>query len=60
MSAVREEARKLVDGLPEEASWDDLMYEMYVRRKIDSGLAAANRGDVIDHEAVKQRLIRRW
>jgi hypothetical protein len=29
----------LVRELPESASWDDLLYEMLVRQKIESGLA---------------------
>ena len=30
MSIVREEAKKILNNLPDEASWDDVMYEMYV------------------------------
>ena len=33
MSVVRDEAWKLLDNMPDEASWDDVMYEMYVRKK---------------------------
>jgi len=55
MSAVREEARKIIDNLPDQASWNDLMYEMYVRQKIDKGLDAAEKGETISHEEVKKR-----
>ena len=37
MGGVREEAHKLIDALPEETSWDDLIYQMYVRKKIAGG-----------------------
>lgn len=30
--SIKEEARRLVDKLPEESTWDDLMYEIYVRQ----------------------------
>jgi len=41
MSSViqKEEAHKLVDRLPDNATWDDLMHEIYVREAIDRGLA---------------------
>ena len=28
---LKQEAHRLVDRLPPDASWDDLMYEVYVR-----------------------------
>jgi predicted transcriptional regulator len=53
MGVVREEARKILDNLPDEASWNDLMYEMYVRKKIDEGIKAADEGRLVEHEKVK-------
>lgn len=55
MEIIREKARKLVDSLPDEASWDDLMYEIYVRKKIENGLIAADEERLILHEDVKKR-----
>ncbi len=57
MATVKEEARKLLERLPDEASWDDLMYEIYVQKKIDMGLKAAEGGKLIPHEEVKRRLM---
>ena len=31
MNTVRDEARKLIDQLPDEATWDDVMYELYIK-----------------------------
>jgi predicted transcriptional regulator len=56
MATIKDEARKLLDRLPDEASWDDLMYEIYVRKKIAAGLAAAESGKLIPHEEVRRRL----
>ena len=28
---IRQEAQRLIEKLPENATWDDLMYEIYVR-----------------------------
>ena len=38
-TAIKEEARILVDKLPNNSSWDDLMHEIYVRQSIEKGLA---------------------
>jgi len=35
----KEQAHKLVDPMPENATWDDLIYEIYVREVIERGLA---------------------
>ena len=36
VSDVKHEARRLVDDLPEDATWEDLMYRIYVRQVIGS------------------------
>ena len=59
MSLVREEAKKLLDTLPDQASWDDIMYEMYVKKKIEEGLKAADEGKLISHEDVKKRFLQK-
>jgi predicted transcriptional regulator len=59
MSTVKEDARQLVESLPDHATWDDLMYEMYVRQKIAVGIQAADEGRVVPHEDVKKRFLSR-
>ena len=56
MSVVKEEAKKLIDALPEQATWDDLMYELYVKQKLDKALGEAAAGKVVTHEKAKQEL----
>ena len=55
MLKVKEEAKKLIDNLPDEITWEDLMYEIYVRQKIELGLKAADEGKVISHDEMKKR-----
>ncbi|MBI3582912.1 MAG: hypothetical protein HY096_03045 [Nitrospinae bacterium] len=43
-SLEKEEAHKLVDRMPENATWDDLMYEIYVREAIEQGMADSMAG----------------
>ena len=59
MGLIKEEAKKLVDKLPDEASRDDLMYERYVRKKIDEGLKAADEGRLISDEEEKQKFLKK-
>ncbi|HBR21823.1 MAG TPA: hypothetical protein DD713_04550 [Nitrospiraceae bacterium] len=57
MSPVKEEAKKLIDKLPEQATWDDIMYEFYVKKKLAVALKAAEEGHVIPHKEAKRRLL---
>ncbi len=50
MSTVRDEARKLVDQLPDGAGWDDLMYQIYVRQKIEAGRKAITAGRFVTQD----------
>ncbi|HEY3874654.1 MAG TPA: hypothetical protein VGM92_04205 [Candidatus Kapabacteria bacterium] len=52
--SIKEEAKRLIDSLPENSSWSDLMYEIYVRREIEAGVADLDAGRYQSHEAVKQ------
>lgn len=54
---VKEEARQVLEHLPENVSWDQLLYELYVRQKISAGIQAADDGRVISHEDVKKRFL---
>ena len=56
MNTAVDEARKLIETLPETATWDDIMYELYVKQKLRSALDAEKKGRVLPHEDVKKRL----
>lgn len=55
----KEEVRRLLDSLPDEVSYEDIQYHIYVQQKIDRGLQASERGDFISDEEIEQR-IGRW
>jgi hypothetical protein len=38
-TSIKEEARRLVDQLPDDSTWDDLMHDIYVRQSIEKVLA---------------------
>ncbi len=49
---LRTEAHRIVDSLPEGAGWDELIYQLHVRSKVEAGREAARRGDSVSHETV--------
>jgi hypothetical protein len=51
---VKEEARRLVENLPEDVTWDDLMYQIYVRQTIEAGLADSEANRVTEVEKVRE------
>ena len=57
MSSVKDAARAIVEPLPEQATWDDLMYEFYVKQKIEQGLADIEAGRTVSHESLKAELL---
>ena len=57
MSDIKDEAKKMIDNLPEQATWDDIMYQFYVKKKIAASLKAAEEGNVLSHDDVKKRLL---
>ena len=55
MGKLKDNARKIIDGLPDDATLDDLMYELYVNEKIQRGLDAAEKGNVYSHEEIRKK-----
>jgi hypothetical protein len=51
--SLRAKAMSLVRTLPRNASWDDLMYRIYVRQKIESGLTDLKGGKIHSHAAIR-------
>lgn len=52
---VKQEAKRLIDKLPENMTWDDLMHEIYVRQSIEAGLADSEAGKTIEVADVRMR-----
>jgi len=57
MQNAKEAARRIIDRLPEQASWDDTMYELYVKQKIEAELKAADEGRTVSHRKARRRLL---
>jgi hypothetical protein len=51
----KEQAHKLVDRMPANATWDDLIYEIYVREMIERGLADSRANRTKDVKEVRTK-----
>ena len=51
---LKQQAHELIDRLPEGATWDDVVYEMAVRRSIERGPADADAGRLTDLQDVRR------
>ncbi len=50
---IEEEAHRLAENLPEDATWDDLMYQIYVRQAIAAGIEDSEAGRTVDVKEVR-------
>lgn len=57
MGLAKEEARRPIDSLPEQAHWDDIMYEFYVKKKLAAALEAVEQRKVVRHDVARKRLL---
>lgn len=57
MQTVKQIIRDIADHLPEQATFDDAMYALYVRQKLEEGLKDAEEGRVVSHEEIKRELL---
>lgn len=51
-TTVKEEAHKLIESLPDDATWGDFKYAMYVREKIEQGVRSAREEPLLTTEEV--------
>jgi predicted transcriptional regulator len=52
----KQRAIETIQHLPETASLEDIIAELYFRQKVDRGLKAADEGRTVPHDQAKQRL----
>ncbi len=57
MQTAKQAATQLIEQLPDQASWNDIMYEFYVKQKLEKGLQAAQDGHTVSHEEAIKRLL---
>ena len=53
--SIKEEARRLLERLPEDITWDDLMHEIYVRQSIEAGLVDSREHKTVEVTKIRER-----
>lgn len=53
--SIKEQAHRLLDNLPDSATWDDVMYRIYVRQTIEAGIKDSDQGRTLDVKEVRRR-----
>lgn len=56
MSTAKAEVESMLASLPEDASFEDIQYHLYVLEKVKKGMARAEAEGAVPHEDVKKRL----
>ena len=55
LETIKEEAHRLVESLPDDATWEDLQYEIYFRQAVDVGLKDSKEGRTFTQEEARRR-----
>ena len=56
MASAKEEVRRMLEHVPDNASFEDIQYHIYVREKIERGLSDVKEGRVLSQEEVERRM----
>jgi hypothetical protein len=52
---MKDEARRLIERLPDDATWEDLQYQIYFRQAVEAGLKDANEGRKVSLDEARRR-----
>ncbi len=56
---AKDEALKIIQGLPDDCSTDDILDELFFKKQVDAGLTDVAEGRVVSHDELKAR-IAKW
>jgi hypothetical protein len=56
METLKQDAIQAISKLPESATIDDIMYELYVIDKVNKGREASKRGESVSIEDLKREM----
>lgn len=59
MATAKQDAQKILEHLPEEATLENIQYHLYVLQRIESGRSDAAEGRTLSQPEVEQR-VGRW
>jgi predicted transcriptional regulator len=53
-TAVKQQAHELIEALPDDATWQDLLYALELCADVEAGLSDAKAGRVVDVDQLRQ------
>ena len=53
--SVKTQAHRLVENLPDSATWEDVMYRIYVRETVEAGIKDSDEGRTVDVKEVRKK-----
>lgn len=58
MSTAKAEVTRMLEELPDDVSYEDIQYHIYVRQKVANGLKDVRDGRLVSHDDAERRLTR--
>ncbi len=59
METAKEKVKKILDTLPDDSSFEDIQYHIYVRSKIEQGLKDIEEGSTLSLEEVERKMTKK-
>jgi predicted transcriptional regulator len=56
MNAVKDEAIRLIQSLPDDCSIEEIQYHLYVIQKVEKGLSDIDEGQIVSQEEAERRV----
>jgi len=56
MVAIKQEVQELIQKLPDNCTYEDIQYHIYIIEKIKKGIERAENGEVSSHQDAKERM----
>ena len=56
MKTAKDEVRRLLENVPDDASFDDIHYHIYVCQKVERGLDDVDAGNLLSQQEVESRV----
>jgi len=55
---IKEEVHRVVDELPETATWDDILFELHTHRQVALGMQDVDEDRTVSHEDAKREFLK--
>ncbi len=58
MQTAKREVQKILEKIPDEATFEDIQYHIYVREMVEKGLKDIEKGLLVDQDEAEKRMSR--